>query len=309
MILTVTMNPCIDKYVYTEKITVGETNRITPEGMTTAGKGINVARALKAMSREVFCTGINYRENGVMLTESLAQGGIGEDFAMAHGMLRTNLKIRDKSGNITEINESGSSVDEGAIRSVTEKILKYAEQSEVVLLCGSLPQGVPAGFYGNIVYELKKMGKACVIDADGKALFRGIKESPAIIKPNRHEFEVLCDKKMPDVESVVYNAKDIANTHGIGAVAVSLGDKGAVITDGRRAYYSATLRSKVVSTTGAGDAMLAGITLAYTRKLGIEEMLRFGMAAANIAVTKNIDDEFDYKRMRSILEEFKIEEV
>lgn len=310
MILTVTMNPCIDKYMYTDKLAKGETNRVINDGMKIAGKGINVARVIKTMMREVFCTGINYDKNGALLTGSLQEAKIGEDFATAEGLLRTNLKIRDGEGYMTEVNESGFSVKESVVKEVTDKIIKYADQSEIVMLCGSLPPKVPVSFYGMIINELKIIQKECVLDSDGKALFRGIKSGPAIIKPNLTEFETLCETKMTNINDIVYHAKVIANSYGVKAVIVSLGENGAVITDGCRAFFSKQPENiKIVSTTGAGDALLAGATVEYTRKKSIEEMLRTGMAAANVAVTKGLDEKFSYKQMKDVFENIKVEMI
>lgn len=310
MILTVTMNPSIDKYMYTDKLAKGETNRVINDGMKIAGKGINVARVIKTMMREVFCTGINYDKNGALLTESLQNANIGEDFAVAEGLLRTNLKIRDGEGYMTEVNESGFPVSDTVVKEATGKIIKYADQSEIVMLCGSLPPNVPVSFYGTIINELKIIRKECVLDADGKALFRGIKAGPAIIKPNLSEFETLCETKMTNIGDVVYNAKVIANSYGVKAVIVSLGEDGAVITDGCRAFFSKQPENiKIVSTTGAGDALLAGATVAYTRKKTIEEMLRTGMAAANVAITKGLDEKFSYKQMKDTLNDIKVEMI
>lgn len=308
MILMVTMNPSIDKYMYTDKLAKGQTNRVINDGMKIAGKGINVARVIKAMMREVFCTGINYDKNGALLIESLQSANISEDFAVAEGLLRTNLKIRDGEGYITEVNESGFPVENSVIAEVTNKIIKYAEQSEIVMLCGSLPAKVPVSFYGTIINELKIIQKECVLDADGKALLRGIKSGPAIIKPNLAEFETLCETKMTNINDVVYNAKSIANLYGVKVVIVSLGGDGAVITDGCRSFFSKQPENiKVVNTTGAGDALLAGVTVAYTRKKSLEEMLRTGMAAANVAITKGLDEKFNYKQMKDMLDNIKVE--
>lgn len=310
MILTVTMNPSIDKYMYTDRLAKGETNRVVNDGMNVAGKGINVARVIKSMMRDVFCTGINYDINGALLTESLQTAKIGEDFAIAEGLLRTNLKIRDGEGYMTEINENGFPVGENVVRDVMSKIIKYADQSEIVMLCGSLPPNVPVSFYGTMINELKIIKKETVLDADGKALFRGIKSGPAIIKPNLKEFEALCETKMSSIKDVVYNAKNIANSYEVKLVIVSLGSEGAIITDGCRAFYSRQPeKMNVVSTTGAGDALLAGATVAYTRKKSIEEILQTGMAAANIAVSKGIDEKFSYKQMRDVIDSIKVEMI
>ena len=142
MIITVTMNPCIDKHITLNKLEQGATCKALSEQAVVAGKGINVARVLKAMGRQVLCLGLARENDKNLFLDTLADAMLAEDFVFAKGDLRVNLKLHTNDGVTTEINSAGSAVSSTIIEAVAEKILSSSEQSELVILSGSLPKGV-----------------------------------------------------------------------------------------------------------------------------------------------------------------------
>ena len=306
MIMTVTMNPCIDKHVNVDRLELGQTSKVQSEQSVFAGKGINVAKVLKAMGRQVLCTGIARENDKNFLSDELGEAMVAEDFVYEKGSLRVNLKLHTPNGITTEINSSGTNVSTNAICSVTEKILSYAEQSELVLLCGSLPVGAPADFYADIIKKLREIGVECAVDTSAVALAEAVKASPVMIKPNIDELCQLCGEKINDIDSVCRSAVNIANKYGIKYVTVSLGKEGSVIADDKSVYIAEAPDVEVVSTTGAGDAMLAGLAVAYTRGLDTKSILQMGVAASGAMISKKPNDTMDYKKVRTLLQEIKI---
>lgn len=309
MILTVTMNPCIDRLVYSDELAYGGTNRITELHKNAAGKGINAARILKALAREPFCTGINYYDNGHLLTNALDEELIPWDFAMSNGTLRTNIKLLDKSASITELNERGCKVADSVIADARTKILKYARSSEIVMLCGSIPDGVPKGFYFNIISELNNMGIKCVLDTSGEPLIEGIKASPSLIKPNIDEFEQLCGTRFNDINDVAEHGRIIAEKFGIDIVLVSMGKDGAVAANREKAFYSPAPNVNVISTTGAGDAMLAASTAAYVRDYPTDVILKLGMSASLASVTAASGSNVEYNDIKKFSDLIEVKEI
>ena len=151
MIITVTMNPCIDKHIRVDQLEVGKTCKSLSEWSMLAGKGINVAMVLNSMGRQALCLGLARENNRTLISNTLAESYIAEDFVYDKGDLRVNLKIHTTKGITTEINNNGSPVSAQAVESVADKILACADQSELVLLCGSLPVGAPSNFYADII--------------------------------------------------------------------------------------------------------------------------------------------------------------
>ena len=309
MILTVTMNPCIDRYVETDSLTVGGTNRIDLGNDVAGGKGINVARVLKSMGKEPLCTGLSFTDGSEVLTEALYNAGIAEDMVTVKGKLRVNLKIRDKNGVTTEINQTGECPDGKAVYAVIDKIIKYAPMAEAVVLSGSLPKGVAPCFYGDIIRELNEHGVITVLDTGGQALKDGIPASPRLLKPNYDEITAMAGVTSATAEELARIAAGLCREHGVGMVSVSLGGEGAVITDGNTAFLAKNAEVDVVCTTGAGDAMVAAQTFALCRGFDMDQVLRLGMAAGNAWVAKPAGDELDYRLMRSLMGKINIERI
>ena len=285
MILSVNLNPCIDKSVTVENLRLGQLNRVIPGRSDAAGKGINVAMAVKQLGGESFCIGFNYSENGRLITNALDRAGILHDLVMVLGVLRTNLKLYDTdTGLYTDLNEPGSFVPEDSIADLRFRIRRRAERCRYVTLSGSVPRGVPEDIYKTIISDLKGMNVKTVLDAEGELLRQGIEAKPWLIKPNLTEMETLFGRTYQREEEIIEDARKIT-AQGVNLVCVSMGALGAILCSGLnvwKAYPVEDLDAKGYQ--GAGDSMVAGICLAWEKGLDLPTMLRYGAAAASASI-------------------------
>jgi len=283
MILCVYLNPTIDKTVYLDELVVGGTNRPSRIITDGAGKAINVAVVLGMLERETKVAGLLYHSDGQIIKERLRQNGISYDFTELDGVSRTNTKLFDmKAQAITEINESGQTVPAGAVEKVMESIYEIAGQGDIAVLTGSIPPGCGKDVYAVMIRELNRRGVKCVLDADGEALKAGIAERPYMIKPNSDELAVITGKKTETITDITDACKELIKS-GISVVAVSMGSKGALLFDRSGIYKADPLKVDVLSTVGAGDSMVAGITANFDA--GAEMALKAGVAAATASIT------------------------
>ncbi|MCM8901700.1 1-phosphofructokinase [Caldicoprobacter algeriensis] len=286
MITTVTLNPCIDRMVTVERFIYGGLNRIIDSRMDAAGKGINVAVALHQLGEKAFCTGINYTERGHMIRELLDRAGIPYDFVEVEGEVRVNLKVFDLSqGVVTEINESGHPVSPQHIQELMDKIDIYAAKSSMMVFSGSVPRGVPTSIYKDLMEQANRHGIMCVLDAEGELLLEGLKAQPYMIKPNLYELEKAVGKTLTTHGEIVRAARRFIE-RGVRIVGVSMGSRGAMIIDENETYYAHPIAVEVKGTAGAGDSMVAGFCLALKEGAGLEDMLRYGVAAATASVMR-----------------------
>ena len=250
MIITVTMNPAIDKTVEIDTLHPGGLNRITKVRYDAGGKGINVSKTLRELGCESIATGF----------------------------------LCGSTGRITELNEPGPLIGEEQIRQLLEKIEKYAGKGTLFVLSGSVSSNMGKDIYGRIIYLAHEKGASVLLDADGELLRQGLPQKPDIIKPNRAELEEYCgsSSSMP-TDKILKAARDIQNK-GTGTVLVSMGEEGALLVNGNYAAFSPALSVEVHSTVGAGDAMAAALACAWDRGLSEEETFRLCMAAAAGAV-------------------------
>ncbi|QAT50888.1 1-phosphofructokinase [Caproiciproducens sp. NJN-50] len=281
MILTVTLNPCIDHTVKVEGFAPGGTNRILASRSDAGGKGVNVSAALKNLGEDTRCLGLNFRQNGAFLTDVLRSRGIDCDFAEVNGALRTNIKIFDAAtGVMSELNERGPEVGPEALEEFEIILERCLPGASLLILDGSVPPGVPAAYYRTLTERAAWHGVRTVLDARGELLLEGIRARPCLIKPNREELEEAAGERIVSRRDAVRAARRLIGL-GAGMVCASLGRDGALLVTAGEAYFSAGADIPVRGVQGAGDALVAGMSYAMVRGLPLPEILRYGVAAAH----------------------------
>lgn len=309
MITTISLNPSIDRTVNVEKFVPGGLNRVVSAHSVAAGKGINVALTASALGVASECIGFMYREGSKLFEKRLMVGGVEYNFVWCDGSVRTNVKVFDQStGTITEINESGARVSEDDLKRMTDLVALHAENTDYLVLAGSLPPGCPADYYRTLIQTVEGLGCRCVLDADGDRMRYGLEACPFMIKPNRYELELMTGEKLNSLKEI----RDAAQKYldmGVSVVTVSLGSEGALITDGDETLYAPKLALDVKSTVGAGDAMVAGLTCGFIGDNELEDAFRMGVACASARCATEsyrVIDKTEYKR---VLDQVKIERV
>jgi 1-phosphofructokinase len=111
MIITVTVNPCLDKTATLNKIEICELNRLSSIRVDAGGKGVNVSRFLKSLNETCITTGFVGGSNGELLTKKISQENIKTNFIRVDCETRINLKIETQHGELTEFNEPGAIVN------------------------------------------------------------------------------------------------------------------------------------------------------------------------------------------------------
>lgn len=276
-ILVGSMNPSIDVTMGVDRLRAGGTNRARFVREDAGGKGINVARALKALGvRRVRCAGLIWRSGSEILTDALERAGVEPDFLFLEGATRRNIKVLDEEKEeITEINARSEAVSEDTVRAAGAKLVEGARHARFLVLTGSLPTGCPADFYERVIRE---SGAACALDADGDALAAGIRARPFVLKCNEKE---LCTAAQgANALERVRAALDA----GVSIVLASMGAQGSLLASAGGAWRAEPLRLRVRSTVGAGDAMLSGLLAALARGAQLEDAFVSAVACASASV-------------------------
>ena len=280
MIVTVTLNPAIDKTLIVHAFKTGATNRATVDRVETGGKGINVARTLKRLGCDVCATGFLGADDRYGSAAMLAEQGIDADFVAVAGDTRVNLKLIDTLAGVeTEINEPGFDVPAEAIGLFMVKFRALACKASVMVLSGSLPPGTPVDLYAELIAVAHAEGVQTLLDTAAPALAHGIGARPDLVKPNRAEAEELLGMSIVDEDSLL-RAADRILAMGARRVVISLGSDGAfsASSDGMwRAHPPAVIAR---STVGAGDAMAAGLAYGLMKSLPAPEALRLATATS-----------------------------
>jgi 1-phosphofructokinase/tagatose 6-phosphate kinase len=285
MIITVTLNAAIDKTLAVPNFRLGRRHRAVEQTAMAGGKGVNVARALKAFGRPVIATGFAGGPTGARIIEQLTDDHILNDFVRIREESRMSTAVVDPtSGEQTEINERGPTVTEAELDLFVDKLLYLAQGAAMCVFSGSLPGGVDPGLYARLVGELRKMDVFTVIDAEGEPMRLATRAGPVVDTPNEREAEELVGHEFADAEDratavaeiVDMGAREALMTMPDGALALLGTDTDATRP---RELLRATLDSlDAVSSVGSGDAFLAGWLAARYEDRPAHECLRFGVA-------------------------------
>ena len=247
-----------------------------------------------------------YNENGFAFENALSKEGVAFSFVWNSGRARENYKFIDNRSLLTEVNDVGVPVEEAKLQQVLNSVRALSARCDVVVISGGLPKGVDPAFYGDLV---RAVNPACkiIVDAVGDRLLSAVKEGVDLAKPNLSELEKTIGKRIKSKEDLLKACRDLVEM-GAKAVMVSLGDEGAVITDGKRNYFCNTINVAVNSTVGAGDAMVAAAALKIRACEPIEEVLRHGVAAGSARVSTVRSVSFEKEKYLEILNHVKVKE-
>lgn len=285
MIVTVTMNPAIDKTVEIGTFQRGGLNRIKKVEYDVGGKGINVSKTIRELGGDTISTGFLGGNSGRTIENVLKDRGISCDFVWVDGETRTNTKVFEECGELTELNEPGPVIGKEQIDELIKKLEGYARKDTLFVLSGSVPTGVDKKIYAEIIRLVHQKGAKVFLDADGELFKRAIEAGPDMIKPNRAELQEYAQIEHEVSEAELLNAAKELAGKGINTIAISMGKSGAMFVVGDTKLKSPALSVKAHSTVGAGDAMVAAMAYAWECGGSVEEMVRLAMAVAAGAVT------------------------
>jgi 1-phosphofructokinase family hexose kinase len=280
-ILTVTPNPAIDKTAVIPNFRLGEIHR--PQSMLAlpGGKGLNVARSLRRLGGECHVALLLGRYGGDWMLERLAQEGIHARAAWHLGEQRACLSVVDPVANsLTEIYENSASVPAESWQEFEALVAVMAQQAGWVALCGSLPEGAPAGGMARLVEACRAAPAAqLVVDTGGKNLAPLLAAGPWLVKVNRHEAgELLGDVPCSLSEGVA--ACRAIQQRGAQSVVITFGSQGVAGVDVSGSEFCwIPPEVPAVSAVGSGDALLAGMLIGLGRGESLGQAARLGTAA------------------------------
>ncbi|HEY8475500.1 MAG TPA: 1-phosphofructokinase [Chloroflexota bacterium] len=279
LIVTVTLNPAMDHTLEVDGLRVGEVNRVAFSTLDPGGKGVNVSRVLHELGGRSIAMGFVGGPVGRALEHAINERGIADDFVHIPGNTRTNVMITDRvAGTSTGFHEPGPVVAYRYLEELLRRLSTYLLPDVWLVLAGSVPPGLPADVYREIMVLAHQRRCKVALDTDGEPLRRGLEGRPYLVKPNRRELESLVGRPLPDLQAVVEAGLEIQRG-GVTIVVVSMGAEGAVLLGERERWLAVPPRVPVRSPVGAGDSMVAGIVLALARGEPLSEALRLGTAA------------------------------
>lgn len=287
MILTVTLNPALDRTMTVPNFQAGYRHRATDTVILPGGKGINVARVVKTLGRPVIATGFIGGRRGDQILADLVGEGILCDFVRIEGESRTSTVVVDPASNVvTEIHEMGPEISPDELALMMEKLEYLGKAADIAVLGGSLPRALGDDVYMEMIQRLKRLGLTVFFYTYTEPLRLGIKAGPDFIFPKQVDAERLIGYEFNGTDDMVHAVHRMCEMGSGSAVVTYRYGCVAELQDasGPRTFVAKLPAVEMVSPVGWSDALVGGYAVKMAEGSGPEECLRFGLgcAAANV---------------------------
>jgi tagatose 6-phosphate kinase len=285
VILVVSLNPALDITHEVVSVDWAGVNRPHTVHVRPGGKGVNVARTLRALGADVTLAGLAGGSAGSELMDGLAGSGIKLALTPIGGQTRRTFTVVDGGRRQAALfNEPGPAIEMGEFAEFLVHYEKAVTECSAVVLAGSLPGGVGHGAYATLIEAASAAGVPTILDTSGEALRLGAAATPSLVKPNLEELEAVTGPRV----AAELAARELSD----GAVVVSLGPDGLLAIDGDQVWLARPIEVVPGNATGAGDAVVAGLADGLVRGLDWPDRLRHAVALGSSTVSSPVAGEF-----------------
>ncbi len=282
-VLTVTLNPALDLTVQLPALRLGEVNRSESLQVHAAGKGLNVAQVLADLGHQLTVTGFLGEGNPQAFEQLFVTRGFADEFVRVPGDTRSNIKLAEADGQVTDINGQGLMVSEAHCAELLTRLERLAPAHDLVVVAGSLPRGIDSQWFVQLLQTLKRLGVRVALDTSGAALRDGLTATPWLIKPNEEELAEARGVELAEPAALTAEARRL-QAEGIEHVVISQGANGVSWFSPGATLHANPPKVQVVSTVGAGDSLLAGVLHGLLEGWPAERTLTHATAIAAQAV-------------------------
>lgn len=286
MILIVTPNPCIDKTIYIDKNKLGKIIRARKVNIIAGGKGNNVARVLKNLGVENLSLNFLGGYYGKIIEECLKKDGISYSPVWIKSSSRTVVTILEDNLRQTAFVEPGPQVSdvekEEMIKMLGRVIDEKGSEIKLIILSGSIPDHNCNDIYKIMIRIAKERKIRCILDSRGEALRIGTEAKPFLIKPNIRELEDILKIKLSteDIENKNKLARYILELNKYAEIVIlTMGNKGSLVSDGKKIYRAIPPQIKVINPIGSGDSFIAGFAYGIYKDMDLLNCIRIANAA------------------------------
>jgi 1-phosphofructokinase family hexose kinase len=278
LILTLTINPAIDRNVTADRLVFEDRGYITSTDESAGGRGINASHVIHTFGGKTIAIATAGGKSGGRFKRLLECCKFPVEIIPIKNEIRANLTITDAQGLTIKLNEMGPHLGKEEVARVEKKVLALLSKADWLMLCGSLPPGTPSNLYARLIDAARQKGVRTLIDADREALRESVEASPTLITPNQQEAERL-------LETVI-----LTRTHSLEAVrklrsmgpefaVLSLGSRGAMGAAPDVIFEATPPHVDALCPIGAGDALAAALVWAMESGRDFADALRWGVAA------------------------------
>lgn len=278
-ILTITPNPALDLGGVVDNLKANEKSYVHDETRSPGGNAINAARILTRLRVPILATGFLGGSTGEEIKNLLDEENVKNNFVKIKGHSRICVTVSNKTDHLqTRLDFPGPQIT----RQELEKLFKLLERQKnisLLLIGGSLPQGLKPADVIRLMSFARKRKIECVVDCPGDILRILIAGRPILIKPNLTEFQEMTESSAKSIGGIQKEARKLLNR--VPYICISSVEGGALLVTKKNSYFGRIPKVRVKSSVGAGDSMVgAMVSQLYKKNISEEDILRWGLAAA-----------------------------
>src|ERR1700761_6431755 len=182
VIVTVTLNAALHVAYATGKA-ADDITPISRPDYRAGGRGVTVARLLHSFGHDVLAAGLAGGASGEMIIQDLARSGVPTAFTLIRGESRRFFRFSDPDpgGPALRFSEPGPYITTEELGRFAADYRRLLAGAAAVVLCGSLPDGLPADTYGSLVTYAVEAGVPVILDAGGEELKHAIGHGPGLV--------------------------------------------------------------------------------------------------------------------------------
>ncbi len=305
-IVTVTLNPTLDKTLSVPQLRPGAVHRAQVLRQDLGGKGINVSRALRALGLHSKIVAFLGGRTGQAMRSGLLEAGFDVHWVEVEGETRQNITLLDEaSGDYTKINEPGALACPQHLESMRSLVERLAGPGDLWAFCGSLPPGAPPDYYASLIRLVGECGGRALLDSSGPALRHGLEAHPFAVKPNSEEAAELLGLSLHGDEDHCAAARRL-QARDISVVALTRGAQGLVLAMEGDVLIATPPPIPTRSPIGAGDAVVAGLLWATADGCDPVETARRAVACGTATAMQEGTGVGDRRLVDRLLNEVKV---
>jgi 6-phosphofructokinase 2 len=282
-IVTLTVNPTIDKSTSVNSVASEIKLRCAAPTFDPGGGGINAARVVTRIGGDALAIYTAGGGTGAMLTKLLKQENVNTLPIPIQSMTRENLTVYEETSGLQyRFGMPGPDITEAEWQRCLELTLE--QEADYIVASGSLAPGIPDDFYKQLAERVKSSKTRLIVDTSGEELEACARAGVFLLKPNLHELEILSGHKFSNEDSLIASSQELIKGGMAEVFVISMGAGGAMYIS---ADEAAKLRPPVVpvrSKVGAGDSMVGGMVWALAEGHSLLEAVRYGVAAGSATV-------------------------
>ena len=281
-ILTLTLNPALDKSTSVPKLTADKKLHCSNPEVAPGGGGVNVSRALHFLGIESEAMYLAGGFAGQHFTELLRAEGVTALPQPVQNELRENIILVEESSNTQyRFGMKGAAVSETEQAAFLKAV--EARSFDILVASGSLPPGIAPAFFGELARIANRKQAKLIVDTSGPALAAAVSEKVFLIKPNLNELSSLYGQEELQKADLLKACTELIHRGYAEVIVVSMGPDGAVLFTKNEQYEAPAPKADKKSTVGAGDSMVAGLIAGITLGYNWQNVLRYGVAAGTAA--------------------------